>query len=228
MTEAQRVRFHDGVGAPFELDLLDPPTPLALEAPAADPVLEQVQRGRIDWSSLRDCYGPALDAPAQLASLRSPHEDDHDDALHGWVYGSLSHQGDVFPATAAALPALVETIEDPATPDRAGVAGAVARIALDSRRHAERTSDAQDPACSVLRVLRHLRTRLVALAVAEHAPIDDYALVALAALSAKVAPAALLDAIGATTAKGKLAKRLARSTDAMEQHLEKLESSGGG
>jgi hypothetical protein len=57
-----------------------------------------------DWAGLRDAYGPAADIPALLASAEAQDADDGE----AWndLYGRLFHQGTVYSASYAAIPAL--------------------------------------------------------------------------------------------------------------------------
>ncbi|OLR92353.1 hypothetical protein BJP25_19870 [Actinokineospora bangkokensis] len=67
-----------------------------------------------DWGELEHAYGTAEDTPGLLAGLRGP----------GWsaaadeLWGSILHQGSVYPATLAAVPVLVRLAHDPGAPGR--------------------------------------------------------------------------------------------------------------
>jgi hypothetical protein len=68
----------------------------------------------IDWSSLTHAHGPADDVPGLLRSLRSQDADvrlQASAALHETIW----HQGSVYPASAAAVPFLLELLTDPGT-----------------------------------------------------------------------------------------------------------------
>ncbi|MBL7252767.1 hypothetical protein [Paractinoplanes lichenicola] len=71
----------------------------------------------IDWAELRHAYGSAEDVPEHLAALRSQDEDERREAF-GELYASITHQGNRYSATAAAVPPLLELIADPKTQDR--------------------------------------------------------------------------------------------------------------
>lgn len=71
----------------------------------------------VDWAALRHAYGPALDTPGHLAALRSADEDERR-AAFGELYASITHQGNRYSASGAAVPALLEAVADPAVPDR--------------------------------------------------------------------------------------------------------------
>lgn len=59
-----------------------------------------------DWSALRTAYGPADQVPALLAAARGG-----DDAAWNDLWGHLCHQGTVYTASYAALPALADLAE---------------------------------------------------------------------------------------------------------------------
>ncbi|XVU21522.1 hypothetical protein ACQPZJ_30140 [Actinoplanes sp. CA-054009] len=71
----------------------------------------------VDWAGLRHAYGSAEDVPGHLAALRSADEDERREAF-GELYASIAHQGNRYSASAAAVPALLELVGDPSTPDR--------------------------------------------------------------------------------------------------------------
>ena len=61
----------------------------------------------IDWASLEHAYGPAEDVPELLRRVTSGDEDDASDALDE-LWGTIWHQGSVYPATVSAVPYLAE------------------------------------------------------------------------------------------------------------------------
>jgi len=87
---------------------------------------------RVGWPDLRHAYGPASDVPGQLRGLRS-----RDPATRDWaafeLMGNVYHQGARWPASQHVVPFLVALVDDPATPDRAGVARLLRAIALGDR-----------------------------------------------------------------------------------------------
>lgn len=83
----------------------------------------------VDWASLEHAYGPATDVPGHVRGLLAGSREERDRARSG-LYGGICHQGTRYEASAPAVPFLLELIEDPATPDRAAVAGLVAAIAV--------------------------------------------------------------------------------------------------
>ena len=74
----------------------------------------------VDWSSLEHAYGNAADVPKLLASARSASAptDYRDEPWFG-LWSALCHQGDVYTASYAALPELVDIARS-----RDGAAGA--------------------------------------------------------------------------------------------------------
>lgn len=71
----------------------------------------------IDWSSLTHAYGSAGDVPGLLRALAADDRQARKDAY--WeLYGNIFHQGTRYPATAPAVPFLLELLADPHTPDR--------------------------------------------------------------------------------------------------------------
>jgi tetratricopeptide (TPR) repeat protein len=78
-------------------------------------MLERLQT--VDWNALTHAYGAAADVPDLLRALADPDRQVRKDAY--WeLYGNIFHQGTRYPATAPAIPFLVELLADPATPDR--------------------------------------------------------------------------------------------------------------
>ncbi|WP_243775720.1 HEAT repeat domain-containing protein [Actinomadura nitritigenes] len=71
----------------------------------------------IDWSGLRHAYGSADDVPGLLRTLRTPDQEERQEALHT-LYASIYHQGSRYPASGPAVPFLLALAADPATPDR--------------------------------------------------------------------------------------------------------------
>lgn len=71
----------------------------------------------VDWSGLRHAYGSADDVPGLLRTLRTPDQEERQEALHT-LYASIYHQGSRYPASGPAVPFLLALAADPATPDR--------------------------------------------------------------------------------------------------------------
>lgn len=71
----------------------------------------------VDWNALTHAYGPAGDVPGLLLALTAADRQARKDAY--WeLYGTIFHQGSRYPATAPAVPFLLELLAAPATPDR--------------------------------------------------------------------------------------------------------------
>jgi len=71
----------------------------------------------VDWNALTHAYGVAADVPDLLRALADPDRQVRKDAY--WeLYGNIFHQGTRYPATAPAVPFLLELLADPSTPDR--------------------------------------------------------------------------------------------------------------
>ncbi len=71
----------------------------------------------VDWNALTHAYGPAADVPELILALAASDREARKDAY--WeLYGNIFHQGTRYPATAPAIPFLIELLADPATPDR--------------------------------------------------------------------------------------------------------------
>jgi tetratricopeptide (TPR) repeat protein len=78
-------------------------------------MLERLQT--VDWNALTHAYGAAADVPDLLRALADPDRQIRKDAY--WeLYGNIFHQGTRYPATAPAVPFLLELLGDPSTPDR--------------------------------------------------------------------------------------------------------------
>ncbi|WP_444941523.1 hypothetical protein ACJJI3_03555 [Microbulbifer sp. ZKSA004] len=65
----------------------------------------------IDWKNLVHAYGPAIDAPKELANLIGDDEDDRDDAVNGFLYSSAYHQGTVYSCTPSVIRCVIYIIE---------------------------------------------------------------------------------------------------------------------
>ncbi|MCO8274715.1 hypothetical protein M1L60_29375 [Actinoplanes sp. TRM 88003] len=83
----------------------------------------------VEWARLRHAYGSAEDVPGLLASLRAADEAERHEAF-GELYNSITHQGNRYSASAAAVPSLLELIADPSTPDREFLLVLLGRIAV--------------------------------------------------------------------------------------------------
>jgi hypothetical protein len=87
---------------------------------------------RVAWPELHHARGAATDVPDQLRALRSA-----DPATRDWaafeLMGSVYHQGTRWQASRHVVPFLVALVDDPATPDRSGVARLLRAIGLGDR-----------------------------------------------------------------------------------------------
>jgi hypothetical protein len=82
----------------------------------------------VDWGSLKGVYGPATEVPGFLRALTSEDEDVRMEASHELLV-CLWHQGDVFPASAAAVPFLFELLTHPDVSDKGYSVELIAAIA---------------------------------------------------------------------------------------------------
>jgi HEAT repeat protein len=82
----------------------------------------------IDWASLTHAYGEATDVPGLLRSLPSPEPGVRKRAIHE-LFGTIWHQGTVYPASAAAVPFLYELLTAPGVPGKSDIAYLLASIA---------------------------------------------------------------------------------------------------
>ena len=69
-----------------------------------------LQLDALRWSTLSHAYGPAFDIPEKLIELSSATEPKKDAKSEPWfgLWSSLCHQGDVYDASYAALPHIVD------------------------------------------------------------------------------------------------------------------------
>src|SRR5690349_6630978 len=89
-----------------------------------------------DWSKLRDAYGPADDIPALLDRLVPAAEG----AVWSDLWSRLCHQGTVYSASFAALPALARAARS-WPPDRREAALALAGAIVASNDRFQLTTD---------------------------------------------------------------------------------------
>jgi len=84
----------------------------------------------IDWSSLEDAYGPAIDVPKMLRALAAGNQEALGD-LHAHVF----HQGaSYYPATAPCVPFLVALALDPEVADRQELVAFLAELSAGHAR----------------------------------------------------------------------------------------------
>jgi hypothetical protein len=85
----------------------------------------------VDWGRLSHAYGRALDVPIDLRRLASSDADVHANAL--WqLGGSIYHQGDIFDATAAAVPFLIALASSAALPNRVEILEFLTEVAVSA------------------------------------------------------------------------------------------------
>jgi len=66
--------------------------------------------GAVDWALLTHAYGPATTTASELRASTSDNPDERSSAFDALV-SSIFHQGSVYPATAAAVPFLIDVAE---------------------------------------------------------------------------------------------------------------------
>lgn len=71
---------------------------------------------KVPWERIRACRGPATDVPRILRGLMSPDPDVRDEAVNGGLWDRLCHQYTLYPASAFAVPFLVEMLRMDAIP----------------------------------------------------------------------------------------------------------------
>ena len=95
---------------------------------SAPPLLAFAGLDQVDWSAVEDAYGPATDVPALLRALVSGNPDHREFACR-LLHGTIWHQGNVYSATAAAIPFLYNLLEADGPHDKEAIAGMLALIA---------------------------------------------------------------------------------------------------
>jgi tetratricopeptide (TPR) repeat protein len=70
----------------------------------------------IDWTRSKTAYGPATDVPQMLRALDAANADVRAEAFHD-AYGNIFHQGTRYPATALAVPFVIELAAQPTPKD---------------------------------------------------------------------------------------------------------------
>jgi hypothetical protein len=95
---------------------------------SAPPMLALAGLDEVDWSVVRDAYGPATDIPALLRALVSAnpkHREFACELLHQRIW----HQGNVYSATAAVIPFLYNLLEADGPHNKEHVASLIGYIA---------------------------------------------------------------------------------------------------
>ncbi|MCG5437846.1 hypothetical protein [Micromonospora foliorum] len=96
----------------------------------------------VDWSSVSHAYGPAIEIPALLRSIKSDSQEVRQGA-YGDLVDLLVHQGSRFEASAAVAPHLIDIVADPAVPDRFAACQVLAAVAVGDE--SSWLSDRPDP-----------------------------------------------------------------------------------
>lgn len=74
----------------------------------------------IPWHTLTHAYGPAFEVPKDIRRLTSSNAQYRENAL--WqLFGSIYHQGTLYPATAAAAPFILQILANTSLPNRAQI-----------------------------------------------------------------------------------------------------------
>jgi hypothetical protein len=95
---------------------------------SAPPLLALAGLDVVDWSSVSDAYGPATDIPALFRALVSTNPDHREFACR-LLHQTIWHQGNVYSATASAVPFLYNLLEADGSHDKEAIAGLLALIA---------------------------------------------------------------------------------------------------
>src|SRR5262245_56195435 len=93
---------------------------------------------RIDWTGLSHAYGPADDVPPLIGSLADGSEEVRKNAIYE-LFSNIVHQGSLYPASAPAVPFLIELVAEPSVPGREHILHLLQSISegwLDSLRYA--------------------------------------------------------------------------------------------
>ena len=90
--------------------------------------------GDVEWASLRHAYGEASDIPGLLRQLSDfPAYEGYRSEPYLSLWSALCHQGDVYSASYAAVPAIVELIE--ASPGRANWSALLLVVSIEIARN---------------------------------------------------------------------------------------------
>jgi hypothetical protein len=107
---------------PDELEALYEPSDSVRPLPPLDGIDD------IDWSKLKDAYGPANKVPALLRAFVCGHRD-HSRWATEDLFQTIWHQGNVYSATAAVIPFLYNLLEGDGPYEKTDVAHLLATIA---------------------------------------------------------------------------------------------------
>jgi hypothetical protein len=95
---------------------------------SAAPILALAGLDAVDWSAVSDAYGPATDIPALFRAAVSGNPD-HREFAYQLLHQTIWHQGNVYSATATAIPFLYNLLEADGPHDKEAIAGLLALIA---------------------------------------------------------------------------------------------------
>jgi hypothetical protein len=95
---------------------------------SAPPLLALAGLDEVDWSAVSDAYGPATDIPTLFRALVSS-SPDHREFACLLLHQTIWHQGNVYSATAAAIPFLYNLLEADGPHDKEGIAGLLSLVA---------------------------------------------------------------------------------------------------
>jgi hypothetical protein len=100
-------------------------------------MLEQLDQ--INWRQLSHAYGPATDVPEMIRGLATITPENREQVL-AEVWSSILHQGSLYTATAAAIPFLIELLNEPSVSEKNHVLdllAGTAESALDAIQYFE-------------------------------------------------------------------------------------------
>lgn len=83
----------------------------------------------VDWAGLEHAYGPADDVPELIRALLSPDPRTREEARHE-LSSNIYHQGTRYPASAPAVPFLLEVLADPGAEERGELVDLLAALAI--------------------------------------------------------------------------------------------------
>lgn len=126
------------------------------------PVLENLDA--IDWKTLTHAYGEASDVPKLIRALASDHAGKREGALDA-LFSTIWHQGTVYPASAHAVPFLIELVGAESQEDLPAILELLAHLAtgssyLDAHQHLDHFADERESPDFTSRVeeeLTHVR-----------------------------------------------------------------------
>src|SRR5438270_5333646 len=95
---------------------------------SAPPMLALAGLDEVDWLAVSDAYGPAADIPALFRALVSGNPD-HREFACLLLHQTIWHQGNIYSATAVAIPFLYNLLEAEGPHDKEAIAGLIAAIA---------------------------------------------------------------------------------------------------